>query len=417
MANNELRLAGRLANYQMFDTDHSQGISPKEASEMNNVDLIHLLKDAVEETAETQTRNGHHDFFSALPPSRSASLFVHPDALSLHSHYISTQMNIEQTAGVMQVLSARKILFKGFSAADAFLTTAMISPAQWPQIFSRLDITQPDYVRSHTSYPLSGKKLPENLVKLDTDGDHALTANDLSDTMILPDRFGAHLIDAASPDSANEAIATFFLMGQLNNLQYGAALADLATHIDSYSQEILLSYLATSDRPRVEEALSQWGSEGHPSEAIAAAMSIAIYSGAPFGLRLQGASSSHSKETGETSKKFSIENIPTVTAADFDKEVRKSSKPVLVVFGVPWCNFCHQSAPVLQSITKEYKSDLKIVTLDAEQESELADEFGVRGYPTFVLIHQGKTTNTVRGFKPETLRETIKENVIKGKDI
>ena len=122
MANNELRLAGRLANYQMFDTDHSQGISPKEASEMNNVDLIHLLKDAVEETAETQTRNGHHDFFSALPPSRSASLFVHPDALSLHSHYISTQMNIEQTAGVMQVLIARKILFKGFSAADAFLT-------------------------------------------------------------------------------------------------------------------------------------------------------------------------------------------------------------------------------------------------------------------------------------------------------
>ncbi len=89
-----------------------------------------------------------------------------------------------------------------------------------------------------------------------------------------------------------------------------------------------------------------------------------------------------------------------VTDANFDQEVLKSSKPVLVDFGAPWCGPCRMIAPILDQIA-ESDTRMKIATLNVDENPRTSEAFGVMSLPTLILFHGGEPIGKVVGFRPK----------------
>ena len=88
------------------------------------------------------------------------------------------------------------------------------------------------------------------------------------------------------------------------------------------------------------------------------------------------------------------------TADTFAKEVLQSDVPVLVDFNADWCGPCRMLAPVLEEIANE-KDDCKIVAVNVDDESELAEKYGISSIPCLVLFRNGSETQRMVGFRPK----------------
>jgi thioredoxin 1 len=91
-----------------------------------------------------------------------------------------------------------------------------------------------------------------------------------------------------------------------------------------------------------------------------------------------------------------------VTTATFDAEVLKSSTPVLVDFWAEWCGPCRAVGPILEEISDEYGSKLKIVKLNTDEESAIAIKYGISSIPTMNVFVNGEIVKTIVGAKPKT---------------
>jgi thioredoxin 1 len=78
-----------------------------------------------------------------------------------------------------------------------------------------------------------------------------------------------------------------------------------------------------------------------------------------------------------------------INAAQFEGEVLQSAKPVLVDFFGSVCSACVQMASVLEELARERESDLKVVKLNAHDNSEIAGRFRIHYVPTFILFAGG----------------------------
>ena len=89
-----------------------------------------------------------------------------------------------------------------------------------------------------------------------------------------------------------------------------------------------------------------------------------------------------------------------VTVANFEEEVLKSDKPVLVDFWAAWCGPCQMVGPVVEEISEE-NPDIKVCKIDVDASPELAQKYGVMSIPTLVAIKDGKETNRTMGAQPK----------------
>ena len=94
-----------------------------------------------------------------------------------------------------------------------------------------------------------------------------------------------------------------------------------------------------------------------------------------------------------------------VTGASFEKEVVQSDRPVLADFYANWCGPCRMLRPTLEEIADE-RQDIKVVSINIDEEDDLADAFGVISIPCFVLIKDGKEADRSVGLRP---KEAIEE--------
>src|SRR5467141_4034623 len=82
-------------------------------------------------------------------------------------------------------------------------------------------------------------------------------------------------------------------------------------------------------------------------------------------------------------------NTVAVTDNDFETQVLKSEKPVLIDFWADWCGPCHMVAPVIDEIAGENKEKLTVGKLDVDSNPETARRYGILSIPSMLLFVDG----------------------------
>ncbi len=96
----------------------------------------------------------------------------------------------------------------------------------------------------------------------------------------------------------------------------------------------------------------------------------------------------------------------TITKANFEEEVLRSEKPVLVDFWASWCGPCKMLAPVLHEFADEH-DEVKVGKVNVDEEMDLAMRFGVSSIPTLILFKNGEAVKTSVGFVSKVQLESF----------
>lgn len=88
------------------------------------------------------------------------------------------------------------------------------------------------------------------------------------------------------------------------------------------------------------------------------------------------------------------------TPESFAEYIEQAQAPVLVDFTASWCGPCKALAPVLEDIAGEAE-DFTIVKVDADENAQVAEEYGVQGLPTLVLVEDGEELIRFSGALPK----------------
>lgn len=91
-------------------------------------------------------------------------------------------------------------------------------------------------------------------------------------------------------------------------------------------------------------------------------------------------------------------SVIEITSANFETEVLKSDKTVLLDFWASWCMPCRMLSPVVDEIAEE-NSNIKVGKVNVDEQIELAQKFGIMSIPTLVVFKNGKNVDSSVGVK------------------
>lgn len=79
----------------------------------------------------------------------------------------------------------------------------------------------------------------------------------------------------------------------------------------------------------------------------------------------------------------------TLTDANFDKEVIKNGKPVLVDFWAVWCGPCRVQDPILAEVEKAVGDKIVVGKLNVDENPVTAQKYGIMSIPTLMIFKNG----------------------------
>ena len=85
---------------------------------------------------------------------------------------------------------------------------------------------------------------------------------------------------------------------------------------------------------------------------------------------------------------------------NFEKEVIRSDKKVLLDFWAPWCGPCRMVLPLVEEIAAE-RSDIKVCKINVDENPELVSQFGITSIPALVVMEKGQIVNRAAGAMPK----------------
>jgi thioredoxin 2 len=99
-----------------------------------------------------------------------------------------------------------------------------------------------------------------------------------------------------------------------------------------------------------------------------------------------------------TCKALLVDGKPlTLTAATFDRQVGRTSLPVVVDFWAPWCGPCLRMAPFFEQVSQKLSTKLRFAKLDTEAQPAVAARFNIRSIPTLIVFRDGREVARLSG--------------------
>ena len=96
-----------------------------------------------------------------------------------------------------------------------------------------------------------------------------------------------------------------------------------------------------------------------------------------------------------------MSNVKTINTDNFESEVLKADKPVLVDFWAPWCGPCRMLSPVLAKVATALEGKAVIAKVNVDENQELAAQFQVTSIPTMFIFKDGQVVKQLMGLKSE----------------
>ena len=93
--------------------------------------------------------------------------------------------------------------------------------------------------------------------------------------------------------------------------------------------------------------------------------------------------------------------IINITKENFESEVLKSDKKVLLDFWATWCGPCMMLSPTVDEVANEV-SNIKFGKVNVDEQGELAQQFGISSIPTLVVVQDGKVVKQSVGLIPKS---------------
>jgi thioredoxin 1 len=90
-----------------------------------------------------------------------------------------------------------------------------------------------------------------------------------------------------------------------------------------------------------------------------------------------------------------------VTDGDFEQEVLKSDKPVLVDFWAEWCGPCRALGPSVDALAQEKSGSVKVVKVNIDENPNAPTKYGVRSIPTLLIFKGGEVVAQTVGVLPK----------------
>ena len=102
-----------------------------------------------------------------------------------------------------------------------------------------------------------------------------------------------------------------------------------------------------------------------------------------------------------------------LSTENFEKEVLKTEKPVLVDFYADWCGPCNAMEPVIEELAKELEEKVKVGKINVDENPDIAVEYNVMSIPTLIVFKNGKEEKRLVGLrnKEELINLLIKRTL------
>ncbi len=102
--------------------------------------------------------------------------------------------------------------------------------------------------------------------------------------------------------------------------------------------------------------------------------------------------------------------VSSVNERTFRQEVLNSSQPVVVDFWAPWCGLCKIMQPILREFQLEWSNQVKVVTINADNNFKLANTYKLQSLPTVLFFEDGKVVYRLENFQGrDELRMALKK--------
>ncbi len=111
----------------------------------------------------------------------------------------------------------------------------------------------------------------------------------------------------------------------------------------------------------------------------------------------------------------STANVRHITQGEFEAEVTRSAKPVVVDFYATWCGPCRQLSPLLDKLATPLTDKIKFVKVNVDESPGLAQNFAVSAIPTLLLFKNGKVADRITGLSSEADLKAKLENLAEAK--
>ena len=90
-------------------------------------------------------------------------------------------------------------------------------------------------------------------------------------------------------------------------------------------------------------------------------------------------------------------SVISINEENFENEVLKSDKTVILDFYADWCGPCKMMSPIVDEIAEELGEKVKVGKVNSDENIDLAEKYGIMSIPTIMIIKNGEVAKTFVG--------------------